>query len=259
MISLYYRNPDNVVIRSLKRGTVNALAYVQLGAKKVFQPVINGWVYIIELSKAKNENMLLKDELTNLKSRLNDLRVIQEENQRLRGLVQVPVKKQYKTVLAVPVGIGSNNWEASTIIDKGSSQGVKIRMPVINQDGLVGQVVDAAPYASQVQLITDTKSGAAAEIVGRNLKGLVQGTFDNKLEMTLIKKTATVKVGDAVITSGLGGVYPRGLFIGRVKSAKSPPAALYMDIIIKSEVDFNNLQEVLVIKSPLPPNIDRFK
>ena len=77
--------------------------------------------------------------------------------------------------------------------------------------------------------------------------------------MTLVNKTAKVEVGDLVITSGLGGVYPRGLFVGRIKSAKSPPAALYKDIKIESEVNFSSIKEILVIKSPLPPNIDGLK
>ncbi|TET55177.1 MAG: rod shape-determining protein MreC [Actinobacteria bacterium] len=259
LISVYYRNPKSSFIQNLKKATINGLAYIQVGANKVFSPVQNGWIFVIELANSKQENVHLKKELSGLKERLNDLSVIEAENRRLRGLVQVTVKKQYKTIMAISISSSSNNWEASIIIDKGSSKGVKERMPVISKEGLLGQVVNAGSFASQVQLITDTKSGVAAEIVGRNVKGLLQGTYDNKLEMTLVRKIRKVKKGDRVVTSGLGGVYPRGLYIGRVREAKSPATALYKYIRVESEVNFNNLQEMLVIKSPLPPNIESLK
>lgn len=255
LISIYYRSPDTSILQFTKRGAVNVIAYVRMGASTVLSPVYNGWRYIVEITDARNENMVLKEELSNVKDRLNDLRVIQEENVRLRKLVKAPARKKFKTVLANPLGASSSSWESSIIIDKGLSAGVKNRMPVFNKDGLVGQVVNSAAYASQVQLITDVKSGVAGQIVGRGEKGLIQGTYDNQLEMSLVRKTANVKVGDMVITSGLGGVYPAGLFIGRVKSASSPPQALYMDIVIGSNVEFNDLSEVLVIQSPLPPDI----
>ena len=259
MISLYYKNPDNIFLDSLKKGTTNAIAYVQTGAKKVFAPVYNGWVYLIELSYAKQDNVELKEQLSGLKNRLNDLQVIQEENVRLRKLARLPFRKKYKTILATMVGTSSNDLEASIIIDKGTNDGIRNHLPVFSKDGLVGQVINASTFASQIQLIVDSKSGVAAEIVSRGAKGLVQGTYDRDLEMILVKKTVTVKAGDAVITSGLGGVYPAGLFIGRVSSVKNPPQFLYKEINIKSEVDFDNLHEILVIKSPLPPNIEQFE
>jgi len=259
LMTIYYRKPDTSVLQFAKRGAVNVVAYVQLGAKNVLAPAYNGWIYVLELKDAKNDNMLLREELTSLKDRLNDLRIIQEQNDRLTKLVGLRAMKDFETVMALPVGTSSNNYESSIIIDKGLRDGVKNRMPVFNKDGLVGQVVNAAMFASQVQLITDNRSGVAAEIVGRDEKGLLQGTFDNDLEMTLVRKTAKIKPGDMVVTSGLGGVYPRKLFIGRVKSAKSPAQALYKDIEIESEVDFNNLDEVVVIKSPLPPKVDDLK
>ena len=259
LMTVYYRNPDTSVLQLVKRGAVNVIAYVQVGSKNVLSPVYNGWIFILELKDAKNQNMVLREELTGLKDRLNDLRVIQEENTRLRKLVKVDALSDFNTVMAYPVGTSSNNYESSVIIDKGSRDGIKNRMPVFDKDGLVGQVVNAAMFASQVQLISDNRSGVAAEIVGRGDKGLVHGTFDNVLKMTLVKKTAKIKIGDMVVTSGLGGVYPRNLYIGRVRSAKSSPQALYKDIEIGSEVDFNNLGEVMVIKSPLPPKVDEFK
>ncbi len=259
LISLYYRNPETSFLQYFKKGTVNVVAYVQYGAKRAFSPVYEGWFFILDLSNARGQNMILKNELSGLKERLNDLRIIQVENERLRKIVGMPNRKKFKSIVAYPVSTSSNNWEASIIIDKGTTSGIKNRMPVYDSDGLIGQVVNAAYFASQVQLITDNKSGVAAEIVGKKDKGLVQGTYDNKLEMTLVRKTAKIKVGDLVTTSGLGGVYPRGIFIGRVSSAKSPQMALYKEIEIESSVDFSNLNEVLVIKSPLPPDISELQ
>jgi rod shape-determining protein MreC len=259
LITLYYKNPDNIALTSLRRGATNAVAYVQLGANKVLQPVYNGWIYLVKLSRANQENAELKENLLGLKQRLSHLQVIQEENERLRKLVQLPARQKYKMLVTNIVGISSNNLEASIIIDKGTVKGVKNHLPAISQEGLIGQVVNAAASASQIQLITDTKSGVAAEVTTRGVKGLVQGTYDGGLEMILVKKTATVKKGDVVVTSGLGGVYPASLLIGRVRSVDDPPQALYKDIRIESQVDFNNLHEVLLIKSPLPPNVDEFE
>lgn len=259
LISIYYKSPETSFIQYFKRGAISVVAYVQMGAKKVLSPVYDGWIYLLDLSSARSQNMIMKKELSRLNEGLTELKVIQEENERLRKIVGLPARKKFKYIMAYPVSTSSNNWEASIIIDKGSVHGVKNRMPVYTSDGLVGQVVNVSPLASQVQLIIDNKSGVAAEIVGRNLKGLVQGTFENKLEMTLVNKTAKVEEGDSVITSGLGGVYPKGLFVGKIITAKSPAQALYKEIKMESSVDFNNLNEVLVITSPLPPDIDELR
>ena len=125
-------------------------------------------------------------------------------------------------------------------------------MPVVVAEGLVGQVTQVSGHAAEVQLITDQKSGVAAQLIGSGETGIVEGEVDRKLKLNFVSKDSKVRKGDLVITSGLGGVFPKGLFIATVSKTTQRPYSLYKDISLYSPVHFNGLEEVLVIVNPPP-------
>ncbi|RJQ31452.1 MAG: rod shape-determining protein MreC [Actinobacteria bacterium] len=254
LITFYYKQRNEGLIQASKNLTVSLVSSVQIGASKVFSPVRNGLNYLSGLGSAKSQNVELKAKLSKAKSQINQYRAAALENERLRKLLNLPTRKQYKTLAAIVIGVSSNSWEDYVTIDKGLSDGVKRKMPVITSDGLIGQISIASANASLVQLITDSKSGVAAEVLGSSDRGLIEGNLSGKLSLDYVDKTAKISKGDTVVTSGLGGVFPKGLLVGKVSLIKSSPSDLYKRVEVTSDVDFTRLGEVLVLKSPLPPD-----
>ena len=150
------------------------------------------------------------------------------------------------------IGRPTSAWEGSLVIDKGSSAGFKIGMPVVAAQGLVGQLVEVAPDASKIQLVTDRRSGVAALIQSSRAPGIVQGSIDGQLALNFLDRSYKPKVGDTVVTSGIGGVFPKGIVIGDVSFIRDVRSDPYPDIEVTSRVPIQNIEEVLVITSPVP-------
>jgi rod shape-determining protein MreC len=122
-------------------------------------------------------------------------------------------------------------------------------MPVIGPQGLLGQTVQVAGSSARVRLITDQRSGVAAMVQGTRSVGIVHGTLDAGLRMDFVSREASVTAGDTIVTSGLGGVYPKGLVIGEVTSVEEDPSALYLRIDVAPTSGVGRLEEVLVVLS----------
>jgi rod shape-determining protein MreC len=122
-------------------------------------------------------------------------------------------------------------------------------MPVIGPQGLLGQTIQVAANSAKVRLITDQRSGVAAMVQDGRAVGIVHGTLDSGLRMDFVSKETSVTAGQTVVTSGLGGVYPKGLVIGEVVRAEKDPSSLYQTIDVSPTSGVGNLEEVLVVLS----------
>lgn len=122
-------------------------------------------------------------------------------------------------------------------------------MPVTDSYGVIGQISSVGPTTSQVRLITDERSGVSAMVQSSRAQGQLVGQGTDMLRLTLVRTDQAVEVGDLVVTSGLGGVYPKGLLLGTVTSAERPSGALYYEILVQPAALTSNLEEVLVITS----------
>ena len=146
------------------------------------------------------------------------------------------------------VGTEPNPYLRYITINVGAMQGVKVGMPVIsNGPGLVGRIAQVYPRTSQVQLLTDTESAVAALLQTSRVTGLVVGQPDGTLRMEYIPQEEAINVGDIVLTSGLGGVMPKGLVIGQVTEVQQVGYALFQSAVVRPAVDFSRLELVLVI------------
>ncbi len=252
ILTFYLREANDGILHKSQVLTTNTLASLQSGVSKVASPFNHAWEYVNNIGHLKTENERLKDEVVSLKQQIITMQTMEKENERLRKLVGFKEKTHYSTLPARVIGRYSSNWQLILVIDKGSKDGISKNMPVMVGEGLVGQIVKVSSSAAQVQLITDRKSGVAAQLINSGETGVVEGQVTGELVMNYIAKDVVVSKNELILTSGLGGVFPKGLFIGTVYEVKETPYGLYKDVRVKSYVNFSELEEVLIITDALP-------
>jgi rod shape-determining protein MreC len=194
------------------------------------------------------ENKELKQITEILRGQLVQVQEIKLENQRLRNLLSLPENEPYQTRSALIIGKDSSNWTRTILINKGKSSAVKTGMPVVLGENLVGKVLEAGPNISKVMLIVDFNSKVPAKILRTREEGLVFGSVRRRGPYCKMKYIqGEVKIGDQVISSGLGGIYPKGLLIGQVVAVEEERNKLYRLAVIEPAVDLSSLEEVTVI------------
>ncbi|HHY11408.1 MAG TPA: rod shape-determining protein MreC [Firmicutes bacterium] len=194
------------------------------------------------------ENREIKRRMDSLEALLTRLHDVQNENQRLRELLgfREQLDQEYKA--ADVIGRSPGKWFSTITISLGSEDGVTIDAPVISRRGLVGRVIKLDTHSAGVLLLTDPESGVGSLISrSRDYGIVVGGSGPDTLVMRFFSRDADVYAGDEVLTSGVGSVYPAGLFIGEVTEVYVPKPGLVKECYIKPAVDFAHLEEVLVM------------
>jgi rod shape-determining protein MreC len=158
-------------------------------------------------------------------------------------------ERQLKSVVAEVIGRDATQWARVVFINKGTQDGIKENLAVVTNGGLVGHVIQAGLNTSKVMLIVDGRSSVDTLFSDDRVAGIVVGTGMEFCEMKYVPITAEVNVGDQVISSGLGGVYPKGLVMGTVVSITKATQGLFQEITIAPSADFGRLEEVLVLLS----------
>ena len=205
------------------------------------------------------ENEQLKERLTQIETELNTARQATAENERLKGLLGLNEQTDIKTVPARVIARDPSVWFNTITINRGSSSGIAMNMPVVTSGGIVGRIITVSPWASQVMLLTDEKAGAGA-VVGQlgqsGALGSVRGRADlgaALIEMRYVSGTEKVEVGDNVMTTGQDGIYPPGLNVGRVVEVKTGSATQAHHILIQPGAQLDHLEEVAVLLYHPPP------
>lgn len=201
----------------------------------------------------KKENETLKEEMAELLQYKQNFLEYQRENADLRNLLGFRERNsQYDLEAAEVIAGDPSNWFNVILIDKGEKHGIKKDMAVITDKGLVGYTISTASNTSKVVLITDERSSVSAMLQRTRDNGMVKGTIDpvpsGYLKMAFLPQDANLVKGDIVISSGLGGLIPKGVVIGEVEEAKKEPHELMQYAVIKPAVDFLKLERVFVIK-----------
>jgi rod shape-determining protein MreC len=219
------------------------------------------------------ENEQLKERLAQAERDLHAARQAEAENERLTALLGLNEKFNVESVPARVIARDPSVWFNTITINRGTSSGVAVNMPVVTGGGIVGRVITVSPWASQVMLITDEKAGAGA-VVGQlgqsGALGSVRGRADlgvGVIEMRYVSGLEQVDAGDYVMTTGQDGIYPPGLTVGKVVDVKKGSATQAHHILIQPGAQLDHLEEVAVLlyhppqrstPSPTPvPNMDR--
>ncbi len=204
---------------------------------------------IAEVRTLREENRRLEEEVARLSHLLDDLEELRRENERLRDLLGFASRYPYDTLAAEVIARSPGNWFSILTIDKGSRNGVVVDLPVVTAGGLVGRIVRVTPRTSTVMLITDPKSGVGAMIRRSRDAGVATGQLgsDPLLLLKMFSTKADVSPGDTVVTSGLSQIFPEGLKIGTVVEVFQGEFGLVTQATVRPAVDFDRLEEVLVI------------
>jgi rod shape-determining protein MreC len=233
----------------LEVATFGAFAEVQRAAADGTGGIRSAWNGYINLRGVRAENEALKRQLGELQVKFQQERAAAGRTRQLEQLLGFQQQIVTKSVATVVIGASASPDSRTVTIDKGTSSGVRLNMAVIAPTGVVGRVVTPAAHASKVQLLVDRNAGAGALVDRSRAQGVILGSGEELLRMNFVLPTADVKPGDTVVTSGIDGIYPRGFVIGKIESVERG-TGLYKVIRVRPGVDFNRLEEVLVVTSP---------
>ena len=210
-----------------------------------------------DLQNTYDENKQLKSRVEKLVSLEAQVQMLKKENKQLRDVLDEKKSLSDKIPMAATViGRNPDRWHEIIIIDKGKVNGIKQNMAVMTATGLVGKVKSVNQFTSTVQLLSamDPKNRISATVQGSNINGTVEG-YDEEKKLLLVKRIpydAKVAKGQTVITSGLGGVFPEGLLIGKVVDVKPDQYGLNQTAYVKPGADFYYIRNVLVITRLMP-------
>ncbi len=250
VITIYFREGDTGPLRTTRRGLNAALAPVGRAGFVATKPLRAVGSWVTDLTVSRGELETLRQQNVEMRQRLIELEEARQENERLRELVGFVEARELEVVGARVIGRPTTAWESVITIDRGGADGVETGMPVLAARGVIGQVVETGERSSRVRLITDQRSGVAAMLQPTRAEGVVYGSVDGDLTMDFVSRDTTVNVGDVVLTSGMGGVYPKGLLIGEVADVQVNEADLYPRIRVRPSAVLAGLEEVVVLRDP---------
>jgi len=211
-------------------------------------------LFFSDIKKLREENEFLKQENEKLKNKMMDYEILASENKTLKEQARIQDSYlDYEVVIADVISDSANNWDEIYVINKGSKAGIEPNMTVITTDGLVGYVETVAENTAKVVSILDAGNSVSARSARTRdsviCKGNISLKEEGKLKVTAIPIGVEFIEGDKFETSGMGGVYPKGIAIGEVESYENKANPLENEAILKTYVDFNKLETVAVIVS----------
>lgn len=195
------------------------------------------------------ENQSLKEELLALKKKSITIDEILKENERLKKLLEFKESVSYEVVAASVIGRDPAYWFRTLFINKGAKDGIEENMAVIHDEGLVGHIIEVLPTYAKVQLIIDMNSRVGALSQKTREMGILKGGGQESCWLDYLPKKTALQKGDKVISSGMGSLYPKGILIGEVEKIEFKKRGLYQTAKVKPFVNFNMIEEVLVLRS----------
>src|SRR4030042_3723564 len=232
------------------KGTVLWATSPFLKTFRIFSSGIQGFFQFLgSIGDLKNENEKLVGENQQLLAEIANLKDIKGENELLRKEINLVPRKKYDLEASFVIAQDSLGSTGMFLIDKGRNKGIEEGMAVVVSNGiLVGKVSEVFSDTARVTLITDQSSAVNGEISGSGARGIVKGTYGLGVALDMISQAEVVQEGDTVITSGLGGDDPRGLYIGKIGEVGQSTDKLFQQATIFSLADLTSLRVVFVVK-----------
>ena len=250
-----------VLVVILSNTDIQKISYLENIFNSIVMPIQRGLTYLknkvagnesffTDMETLKAENESLKQKNSELEQSLRELEIIQSENETLKEYVNLKDKyPEYETIPAYIINRDINNYTKTIVINVGEEDGIKPNMTVIADKGLVGYVLSTTKNTAKVQTIIDTSTSVSSIISTSRDTIIVNGTLEdnNILKATYIPTDATLLENDSVETSGIGGIYPKGIHIGTIKQIVNTKNVIDRYAYIETAVDFEKLETVLVI------------
>jgi len=233
----------------LEAAVFGTFAEVQRVSNTALSDTRTAWEGYLALRQVQAENTALKEELAQLRVRLQQERGIAEQSRTLQTLLDLKTSVPLSTTAAAVIAGGGSPEFRTVTIDKGTGEGLRQDMAVISPAGVVGRIILPAGRASKVQLLIDRNAAAGAIVERTRAQGVAMGTGADRMRMDYVSASADLKAGDTVVTSGIDGIYPKGFVIGQIESVRRGVGE-YSAIAIRPSVDFSALESVLVVLTP---------
>lgn len=241
----------------------NNTSFVENFASKLVMPIQNGLTYLknkisgndtffTDINDLKSENEKLKSKNKDLEQSLRELENIKTENETLKEYLGLTEKYgEYKTIPGYVINKEINNYSKTLIINIGKQDGIEENMTVIADEGLVGHVISVTDNTAKIRTIVDTSSSISCLMSSSKDSIVCKGTLDSNTEIKAmyIPTDANLVQGDSVDTSGLGGIYPKGIHVGTIKKIVTTKNMTDRYALVETAVDFNKLNTVLVVKN----------
>lgn len=237
---------------ALEAATASAFAPLQAGAGAAFSWLGDLGGSLFGRSALRRENEELREEVARLRREVEESRERVAAEARLEQLLEYRERHGFATAASGVIGHDASGLYRTVLLDRGSAQGIANGQAVLAPDGVVGRVIKTFPRSSLVLLVTDRSSGIDAIVQRTRGRGIVQGGGGSACELKYLDRSAAVEVGDRIVTSGLGGSFPKGLLIGQV-SGITRGGELFQSVEVRPAAALERLEEVLVVTgSPAP-------
>lgn len=232
----------------LEAVTFGVFAEVQRAASSAIGGLRAFWSDYVALQEVRGENARLREEVAQMRVRLQQERALAQRARTLEHLLQLRSEAELATVAANVIAGGASPDFRTITIDKGTADGLRPDMAVIAPAGVVGRVITPSARAAKIQLLIDRNAAAGAVVERSRAQGVIEGTGGG-LRMNYVSGTADVQIGDTVVTSGIDGIYPKGFVVGQIESAERAQG-VFGTIGVRPAVDFTSLEAVLVVLMP---------
>lgn len=220
-------------VQALVRGVADGLGIV-----------VDRYVFVVGSAKQAEH---LRREVADLKRALLAVEEVALENERLKALLDFKESTDLELVPARVVGRSAAAWFRTLVLDKGSAGGVALDSPVVTPGGVIGRVYEVSPSASRVLLLTDANSSVDAIVQRTRAQVLVEGQLGPTCRVLYLSRGDEAEPGDRVVTSGLGGVFPKGMLLGDIVRVEASPGDIFQHAELHPSADFSRLEEVFVV------------
>lgn len=251
-----------IILVFISNLNLNKFSYVENVFSNLIMPIQNGITYLknklagndnyfATMDYLKEENETLKQKNLELEEALRQLEIVQAENLTLKEYLDLTEQyKNYKTVPAYIINKDISNYSSIFVINAGSNSGIKENMTVIAAEGLVGHVISVTENTAKVQTLIDSSNVVSATLENSKDTVICRGTLSgNELRTTYISTDTVLIEGEKLYTSGMGGIYPKGIYIGTIKKINESKNITDRSFVTEAAVDFENLETVLVISN----------
>jgi rod shape-determining protein MreC len=206
----------------------------------------------VDLVGVQQENTRLRAELTREETQRARLAELEAETLHLSDMLELKQALALKSAAANVIGADASGLARTLVLEGGSNQGFEAGMAVLSTEGVVGKLIAVGPSSSRVLLINDHNSALDAFDQRSRIRGIVAGMVDDGLVMKYVDRSEDVKSGDTIVTSGLDGVFPRGLLVGEVTTVVREGPGLFLTVNLAPAADFRRLEQVLVVTQRIP-------
>ena len=233
----------------LENAFSNVIMPIQSGITYLKNKIAGNDNYFVTMENLKSENEKLKQTNIQLEEALRELEIIRAENTTLKEYLNLNEQyKNYKTVPAYVISKDISNYSSIFVVNVGSNSGIKENMTVIAAGGLVGHVISVTENTAKVQTLIDTSNVVSSTLENSRDNVICRGTLnENELKATYVSTDTVLTENEKLYTSGMGGIYPKGIFVGNIKKINQTKNITERNFVVETAVDFKNLETVLII------------